>query len=345
MTKILPNKEEHYPAQHKKLYRISFQEDFVESPTAGSLTMYSSIRNVQRYYDKGYTNIIHSNYGEQDRHDKMSCILEAFDKNGCKDGIVISAPILQAALDISFKGLFKTLESPESDIQTFGRVNRWGEQDSVCDLVMLKLRSDRGERSAITERYNCGLSNLWTELLEGRSAEPVSLDFLYKLYNEFNITYSPELIDFLTKKYHTSMHKLQTFFPRAKKIQNGKDKIVTAKTLRNSSGSCFIVVKHRESGEWCRFTFNIQDVELKRLLDSCDKNDKEKLESSTLKTVWRNLEATNEYDYAELTKMFFGKKKPKKLTVEKLMRFAHCEETPLPIFTWYYDTTLGLVKA
>jgi CRISPR-associated endonuclease Cas3-HD len=340
-TKILPNPTEHYLAQHKKLYKISFDEDFVEHPIGGSLTMYSSIRNVQGCYGNGYTSIVHSNYGEPDRHAIMNGILKSFGKGGDKNGTVVSAPILQAALDISFRGLFKTIESPESDIQTFGRINRWGEQDGVCELVMLKLRSNKGERSAISERYSCHLSDLWSRMLEGEASEPVDLDFLYRLYNKFNKVYNDELVAFIKNKYLISIDKLKTFFPRARKHQSGKSKVVTAKTLRNSSSSCFIVVKNRTTGVWCPFTFNVQDIELKDLIA----DNRRRIESSTLKTVWESLEATGEFDYAELTKMFFGKKKPKRLTVENLKPFARCGETPLPIFTWYYDATLGLVKA
>src|SRR5690606_15241320 len=75
--------------------------------------------------------IIHSDFIKKDRERIMGIITNSFGKGGAKDKIVFSAPILQAALDISFDNLSKTSESPENDIQVIGRVNRWGENDQA----------------------------------------------------------------------------------------------------------------------------------------------------------------------------------------------------------------------
>lgn len=341
-TKILPNDTEHYPAQHTQLYTLSFDDDFVTEPAIGSLTMYSSIRNVQQYYSNGYNQIVHSNYSDSDRRAKMQQVFDVFGKGDkcTRDSKVISAPILQAALDISFSCLYKTIESPESDIQTFGRINRWGEQKAICQLHMLRLRGvDRRERSAITERYQCNLSDLWSKTLEEQVTGPVDLNFLYRLYNSFNQRYNSELVNFITKKYLESIDKLQTFFPRQRPCVYDRDKKFAAKTLRNSASSFFIVVR-RDGGTWCDFTFPITELDLKDLTD----DNRDKIQSSTIATTWEVLEGIGEFDYSELKKVLIGKKAKKKLTVENIKRFAKCSESPLPIFSWHYDSELGLIK-
>ncbi len=337
-TKILPNNEEHYPAQHQDLYQIFIDDDFVNDSKPGSLTMYSSVRNVQAAFNKGnYTHIAHSLYSDQDEEHNLKEIMNLFGKNGNKNGIVVSAPILQAALDISFTGLYKTIESPESDIQTIGRINRWGEQNNVCDIRFLKLRSNKSERSAITKRYKCSISDLWSQELE-IICQPINLDSLYKLYNEFNKKYNKELVSFITEKYETSIGKLQTFFPRQHK-GSGKQ-VIASKTLRNNKGGYFIVVKFKDSEEWCPYVFNIQSIELNDLKET----NRDRIESSTIKTVMTNLEAIG-FDYTDIKDKFFGKKSKQRLTIEKFESFIRCAESPLPIFTWRYDRVLGLIKS
>lgn len=338
-TKILPNKDEHYPAQHQELYQINIGDSFVNDPNTGSLTMYSSVRNVQKAFrEGGYTHIAHSLFTSQDEEQNFNTIINLFGKNGNKHGTVVSAPILQAALDISFTGLSKTIESPESDIQTIGRINRWGEQQGICNLNFLKLRTDKSEGKAITKRYNSTLSNLWEQELESIQ-EPINLDSLYKLYNRFNKKYINELVTFFGNKYKESIGRLQTFFPRQYKKSGKPEKVIASKTLRNSKGGYFIVVKYTDSEDWCPEVFNIQGFELNGLRDT----NRDKIDSSTIKTVMTNLETIG-FDYSDIKDKFFGKKSKKSLTIEKFEFFARCEESPLPIFTWRYDRTLGLTK-
>ncbi len=54
---VLPDDKEHYSAQHTSLYQFDFYNDFEEADD-GSLTMYSSIKNVQENFDKNKFDII-----------------------------------------------------------------------------------------------------------------------------------------------------------------------------------------------------------------------------------------------------------------------------------------------
>jgi len=346
-TLILPNEESHYSAQHQVPYTFSFEDDFVESPSTGSLTVYSSIRNVQHYYGNEYTQIVHSNYSDEDRKGKIANIFAAFGKGHNKNETVISGPILQAALDISFSELFKGSESPESDIQTLGRVNRWGEITTPCNVHVLNLRHDIRERSSIVTRYKLALSKKWEEFIKLRVVGDVTLDDLYRIYNEFNQVHEAELIAFLRSQYVESTTKLCKFFPRQYKERKDKKskKVVSSKNLRNIGDSYFVVVRYKRSGKWCPFTFSVRDMDMKDLIGK----DRKKIESSKLKTIWEKLNQITDnkgdvvYDFDEMIHKFFGKKS-KPATVEKLLSYAKCSETPLPIFSWTYDKTLGLDK-
>jgi len=353
-TKILPNPGKHYPAQHKKNYIYHFDKKVV--PTVGTLHMFSSIKSVQEKHSKIYDEIIHSKFSQKDREIKMKNILSKFDKNGDKQSIVISAPILQAALDISFKSLIKTTESPENDIQTIGRVNRWGEQepsDIYFNHRSFNTDIKSNETGAIKVRYNLDLSDQWNNYLKfslgNKPGSQCSLDELYEMYNDFNTQYKNDLLKYLQALKCDSIKGLTTFFPR-ERVKNKNDKentIFTGKSLRSVSPSYFIVVKGSD-GKWCDFTFSITNREVKEILTD---NRKYLEDDSTIKNVIDILEKIDideksGFDYSDLnikkkTKNI-GNKMRKKVTAEDILSFARCNSSPLPVFSKIYDSKLGL---
>lgn len=345
-TLLLPDPTHHYPAQHEEYYKFTFTDKFVTNVPNSSLTMYSAIRNVQANYQNGYSHIIHSKYSDNDRHQKMSDILALFGKGGNKNGKVISAPILQAALDISFNSLNKTIESPECDIQTLGRVNRWGEVKAICNVNMISLFSDDAEKSVINSRYEWQFSKEWAKWLESNIKKNVTLDDVYKLYNEFNIKFNSELTDFFKKKNQEAIKKLSTFYPKQTfGVITDSTKKISAKTLRNSSPNYFIVVKDT-NGNWCNFTFNVERYELDKLLK--DVNNSNLVMSSSISTVWANLEKIQDqngeyiYDYSDLNDYFFNKRKRIALNHNDMKMFAKNSSTPLPISSSVYNSIIGL---
>ena len=343
-TQLLPSKEEHYPAQHDEKYKIIFENDFVSNPTDKSLTMYTSIYNVQDQFKNGYTDIIHSKYSDDDRMSKMDNILSSFGKNKNKKGTIIAAPILQAALDISFDKLYKSMESPESDVQTFGRINRWGENKEVCELNMLDLiTNDNCERASVNNRYDFQLAKEWIQFFRENSIGHKTLNDIYKIYNDFNHKFQVDLLDFLNSRLDKSIEKLTTFFPKQRNFEKSNSKI-SSKTLRNSIASYFIVVKDTDDN-WCNFTFNSDKFEI----ESLKTNNRQYIESETIKTVVDNLEKVKyndqyTFNYSEISKKFFNKKSKKttRLTIEAMLKYSRNSESPLPIFTMIYDPILGL---
>ncbi|MEY2703606.1 MAG: CRISPR-associated nuclease/helicase Cas3 subtype, partial [Bacteroidota bacterium] len=343
-TLVLPNENEHYKAQHSIPYIFEFSDSFIESAEVSSLTMYCSIKNVQENYKYSYDHITHSRYNDNDKNQKIDNVKKLFGKAGDKNGTVISAPVLQASLDISFNSLYKTFESPEYDLQTFGRINRWGEIKTPCKIDMIDLYEDKGEHQTIFVRYDLTISKLWSKFLKENIRKQITLDEIYALYNEFNKKYKKELEKFIKTKYEESIKDLSTFFPIQR---NGKksNKIIGAKTLRNSDGSYFIVVKKKKDNKWCDFVFSVDLVDIKDIIDS----NSHRFEKQTLLTTFENLEQITEengeykYDYSEIKSKFFNKKKEKRINDEDLKKLARCSASPLPCFNKKYCEILGLI--
>jgi CRISPR-associated endonuclease/helicase Cas3 len=343
-TKLLPNKNEHYPAQHKKEYFVSCENEFITTPSAKSLTMYLAIKNVQEYFKQNYTQICHSKYTKEDRKKTFEYLLDKFGKNGNKEDTVISAPILQAALDISFNELYKSSESPESDVQTIGRINRWGEINNVCNLHMLDLKHNARERSATQNRYDLSLSRKWYEFLQENIKEKslITLDELYVLYNDFNNQFNKDINDFIVKKLEESFKQLCYFYPKQtnfkKKVNDNKT--YTAKTLRSSTTSYFIVIKD-QNNNWINSTFTISNKEFdeKCLTEETGiyLNNKAKLSK-----LLEKLENQSDiFDYTDVLKQLHKKKVS---IIYELKKFAKCSASPIPVLSHQYDSIIGLIE-
>jgi CRISPR-associated endonuclease Cas3-HD len=339
-TKVLPNEEEHYKPQHSEKYNVKVDSGFVDKVDSKSLTMYSSVRNVQNNFDSRYTHIAHGNYSEEEKENKVKEIINAFGKGAAKNGTVISAPILQAALDISFNALYKTIESPEYDIQTIGRINRWGEIRDECVLRFLTT-TDRSEISAINTRYSFELTKLWQKELS--KVESVDLESLYKLYNQFNIKNEKVIYNYVNNKYQESLKDLRNFFPRQPKEKINDGKLIASKSLRDASGGYFIVSK--SNSVWCSFSLSVTSLDMEDLLSNSINVDK--FESSTINTVIVNLEKLG-FDYSEIkSKLKSLSRNPNKFrnkAVDLFKKAAKCSSSPMPVFNWTYDNTLGLLK-
>lgn len=359
-TKILPERGKHYPAQHNKLYEFDFSNNYDMPPKNSELRMFSSIKNVQEQFKNDYNIIIHSKYLPKDRENIMNNIINTFGKGGDKNGKVISAPILQAALDVSFNSLIKTCESPECDIQAIGRINRWGE-NNYAKVVFLDLDNKNNEefnsreRGAIITRYNYPLSKKWNEFLKQKISLPITLNELYELYGEF-INNNIELDNYLKKCFTESVKKLETFFPRKKpKLNNQKNNNtkISTKSLRSVTSSCFIAVKY-SNGDWCPEPIPCSSADISNYKIS----NRKYIENEKIKTILENLIKVG-YEYEDIVKKYFGKKKNiikiknkkttsskrsnKILTFEEFEKIGKCSDTPIPIFTSEYNTILGLI--
>ena len=345
-VKVLPNQFSHYPPQHNKPYSVSIKNNFVKSPEVSCLSMYSSIKNVQNEYTKGYDEIIHSKYSIQDRNTKLDNILKSFGPKGSKDLSVVAAPVLQAALDVSFTGLFKTIESPESELQTLGRVNRWGQEDTakVCFLDLTnKQNNDKGEKSAIRVRYDLRLHEKWKTFLITNYKPIMTLQEWYVVYNIFIQKEQKNILQWLEAQECFALKKLKKLFPKQNRNKND-DKVRSGRNLRSSNVRPFLVVKDTQ-GQWCNFTMQLDRFEINDILNDPDNQNKWSNRSIIIKT-WKQLNKKDEFNFEEMLHKYDASSKGKKrqLKINILQKLANVQETPLPVYSYEYSPELGLIK-
>jgi len=140
-TAFLPNTKQHYPAAHEGVYQTEFIREFPGEILPASLCVFNSISMAQQKFESSQLeHLAHSRFTDPDRQRIMDKIYLAFGKSGT--GVVngeriSSAPVIQAAVDISLVNLYDSVCSPETTLQRIGRCNRWGTYDGRSPTIYI----------------------------------------------------------------------------------------------------------------------------------------------------------------------------------------------------------------
>lgn len=248
MTLVLPEDGKHYPAAHTGLYNVKVVADR-KLPEPGGVVIMNSIKNAQDVRSGGGADVlVHSKYIPIHREAIMSHILQKFGKggSGVREGVrVVSAPILQAALDISFRWMQESALSAEATVQRLGRVNRWGDLLDVPTVEILDLgKTDKRESAAVTSIFDDRLKNLWVAHLKGSlMGAPVTLQEVYGIYTSFYSAYGKEVLAWLKDCLKRGTESLNECCPvklpsSVKTASSG-----SGKNLRSVHGSYFFAVQ------------------------------------------------------------------------------------------------------
>jgi hypothetical protein len=285
--------------------------------------------------------IIHSRFTDADRQRIMEAIFSGFGKggNGVAEGRrVVSALVIQAAMDVSFSNLYESLCSPEFTLQRIGRCDRWGNLQSCQPQIHIMKVSDPNEDAAIRTVYDPELRKLWLAHLTSSLAgsEQITLDSLYRIYNSFYERHQKDVKDYLKRKYLEGLDSLRDYCPVKIKSKTGKDeKTKGGRNLRNPFGSYFFSVR-TEKGDWLgpddvmdegpelKTRFKKTEV-LKKLCDA---------------SVIFHLKGLYQAGFFRYRRYLKRQRPPASL--DHWFRLARSAETPLPDFNRRYSREIGL---
>jgi CRISPR-associated endonuclease/helicase Cas3 len=257
-TKFLPGREVHYPAAHKGNYALEFLPTIPSTLSGGSLTICNSIKNTQNTYRNTHATIIaHSAYTDEDRCKITEDILTRFGKNGkgIENGdTVVSAPIIQAAMDISFKELTECMLSPETTLQRIGRCDRWGNLNASGKTPMIRfvdLAGDASEDGAVRTMYDSKLHRKWVGFLTDalKTVSRATLDELYLVYNRFYSAWHKEIYAYIRDSYKQGLELLVDRYAPVKLKIPRDERDGSGRSLRSPFGSYFYTVK-TSAGKW-----------------------------------------------------------------------------------------------
>ncbi len=348
LTTLLPDKEHHYPAAHEGSYHTDFIKEFPEQVKPASLCVFNSVSRAQnQFVNCQMEYLVHSRFTDADRQKIMVNIYSAFGKAGTgvlKGESVSSAPVIQAAMDISLVNLYDSVCSPETTLQRIGRCNRWGTYDDRLPAIFLyvpDLKSLANERGAIDTIYNRKLRDLWVQYLQKKitGAQPLTLKAWYEIYNSFYAEHGRDVWGFLREQYKSGLDNLIDYYP-VKLMEDLTEKTRSGRSLRSPSGSYYFTVKiNGTKNEWLK-PDDVMDEgkELYRRFMS-NKGDLNAELINASKMLPR-IKALYECGYIRFRRIIKKSVPPKSLP--HWFRLARDPETPLPDFSRVYDKKLGL---
>lgn len=294
---------------------------------------YTVPESQKAFYNNKYGTLIHARYCNNDRKMITDKILKEHGKKSCNNTVnrqlVIGTNIIGTGLDISCRKLYDFVVSPESTIQrACGRVSRFGEYNEIeyhiCTLV-------KNRNNIISNDYNIILHKKWLKVLEKYNTHVITKNKLYELYENFQKDNKKYIEHYYYELFNDSSNSLLGITVKNNTFIE-KDKKYLGKGLgyRGNNDSIFITAKTAE-GIWCE-PFAIDTFLL----------DKEGTHINEIKEIFKHKTTIFKYPSNEEIKYKYG---IKRFTIEEIVKsgIAKCNESPLPLFDYIYDKTLGLL--
>ncbi len=358
-TIMLPNEKEHFSAVHNKKHKIKTSvydniNDIVPN-SENQLIKFNAIKNAQDYYNginngsnKNVENfdlspqIVHSKYERAKLKEKINNIFKFFGKSGKrneKKPVVVSTPILQTSLDISFGGLIDCVFSFDRFLQAIARADRWGDYlNEIIKVQLVRLTNNRSERILIENLYSIELSNLFFELMETLSGKEFTINELYILYNKFYIDNEKLFTKFINKKRNESLKKLESVYP--KKYFGEKEEnfiIAGGNKLRTTNNNETFVIFPKEGGGYTEpFSTPIYNSY------TAEFDEPQNIEYLLLEAMkWIERSGDERYDYSKILEK---SKRSRRSLLEHIRIEGKKSTTPYIAFNQYYDNELGLIK-
>lgn len=337
-TDVLPSKNSHYPAAHVKKYLLKTSNEINSIGKTNHLLILNSITNSQINKSiQGINLLLHSGFEPKHREANTQKLYELYGKKSERNvekESVIGTHILQASLDVSFKDLTESVLSPQSTLQRIGRCDRWGDYNgqSVINIVNL---GDNSEVSMKRILYTSNLSNMWFEHISQYNGSELTLDELYKIYNDFEDKNAKVLDAFLMRKYSESLTNLSRIFP-IKFYNKSKTDIKTAGSnkLRATNSEVFVICKYYDSDNYTEpFTVAVRST----FTEEFHENEKTRKEILNTMKILRDRN-DERYDYNEILK----DKKYK--TLDAIRIHAKKSNTPYIRFDRVYHPEYGTVS-
>lgn len=342
---ILPNDSTHFKPVHNKPYIVNtHNKTITPKPNSSTLTIKNTVKAAQ--YEKlnnPYELLMHSSFTEEDKDYRYNKLMSEYGKrseiNEHKPNIV-GTHVLQASFDISFKHLIEDVISPESTLQRFGRVNRWGEFEiAYVDIVKDDDNPNKkGEISIKNILYSRNLSDLWFDYVveKLKNKETITLTELYDLYNEFYTENGDTLYNYFNSQLIESSRYLSRIYPIKLKDSNKNKDVKTAGSnkLRSINSEVFYIIQHEEGDNWVGpFTkqlYNGFDVEF---------NEEGNVINRMLKTMVKLRNSNDDrFNYNDIID------NKKYITIDTIRKNAIKSNTPYITYNAYYSDELGIVK-
>lgn len=351
-TKILPEKNKHYNAIHNKKYSIKCGYGlklFKGFKNDSNLIITNSIKNTQQYKCELPDSIIyHSKYSESDGRDKLNYLFKNFGKYRKEKNpneTVVSSLLIQASLDLTFKNMAESVQSPHSSIQRVSRCNRFNDFNDEDQSIIyhFKLSDDddckKNENFTNSIFYPTELTNKWFEELRKLNNTEMTLNDYLNLFNSHVNKHEEEINKFLNEKYEELYKKLENIYPRRfKKIDpddENRNITLTKNNYRVNNNSVFYIVEeyNNPNNYVGPFSHEIRKS-IGEDFDEPDNYVKEYI--NKIKLIQESKD--ERFDYSKIINM------KKNLNSDIIHKWAVRSKTPLIRFDVVYHNIYGIIK-
>lgn len=263
-TLILPSKNKHFNAVHNHKYKVNLISDTDVVTVNDSIIITNTIKNSQQLKkQQGCDILLHSDFMDADKKNNFNDLMFEYGKSnlilsGKKR--VVSAPIVQASMDVSFQNLSEYVLSPETTVQRIGRCDRWGRfgDNNIISNINLVVRVNdnttaRSNDMAVQMLYQKDLNLKWLEYLKNNVNEYMSLEDFYIIYNDFNARYYDDIKNFIEDKNDNSkklMCKIVPFRYIDNDFLTNDDVVSNAINFRTSTDQRFIIYNIKNTNDY-----------------------------------------------------------------------------------------------
>ena len=247
-------------------------------------------------------------------------------------GMVIGTSIIGTGLNISCRNLYDFIVSPETTIQRgCGRCSRYGEYDKIeyhiCTL-------NKKKNNVIENNYSEKLHDKWVNLMDSYNGKIITKNDLYEMYEKFlednKIDINLYYID-LFNKSSKSLTEIK-YKANISKQKNDKKHLGSGFGYRGENNSIFVTAKNKNN-EWCN-PIAVDEFIL-------DKESEYGDSSYELRDMIKHNPDRFVYPSNNVLKYKY-KINPNTFTKNDLYYIAKNEQSPIPLFGFYYDNELGL---
>lgn len=178
--------DENSTSDANPLYVSQPKNSFVISNTATTAQL-SFMQNESRENAL----LLHSKFKKADKQNLFEKVMQAFGQKGLKNYDVLrSAPVVQAALNITCDNMVSEITNAENTLQRLGRLDRFGQNETVNFLTIAvsnNFQAKTGSGWVLNQQFSFYSTKAWLAFLrKNLSDEPLTLAEIYQLYENFH---------------------------------------------------------------------------------------------------------------------------------------------------------------
>jgi len=357
-VKFLPERHSHYTAAHNKKFILRVIDGDIPNikPDSSSIVYFNAVTNCQKYkIDNPQLSLVHAQFESKDRRNIVKDIYDLYGKESklnFNKRSIISSNLTQASFDVSFYRVYESVLSPQDTMQRMGRLNRWGTWGGTpefhCYFHQNKVQYS-SEDIIRSNFYDQSLTTAWFNHLKPYDQKEMSLDQMYKIYNDFKKKNSSGENSVVMNFINSSTDYLSKIYPNKRhSVSFGGNEVFHAdgNKIRKNGLGVFFICRHVNGGYSDAFSRSIYQGKFAETFEE------DKFSFSRMKEAIKSLHLSNDsrFNFSDIWKLLGvsnsteehrGRKLVDKTYLQRAAKFS---DTPYYADNYLYHPDFGYIK-